>query len=205
MSSRSLTLIAFLSVAAFVLACGQQQAAVPPSGVNLASVASFDNLEKGDARAAALFVEAGKVIQHPRCVNCHPAGDRPLQGEDGAPHQPFVQRGADGHGVPGLQCSTCHHESNFDPGQVPGAPHWHLAPIEMAWEGLTLAEVCEQIKDPARNGGRDLEAIAKHMEQDPLVAWGWAPGEGREPVPGTQQQFADLIRAWVKNGAGCPS
>jgi len=29
------------------------------------------------ARSIALFREAGKVLQHPRCRNCHPAGDRP--------------------------------------------------------------------------------------------------------------------------------
>jgi hypothetical protein len=26
------------------------------------------------SRSIALFREAGKVLQHPRCLNCHPAG-----------------------------------------------------------------------------------------------------------------------------------
>ncbi|MEM7352659.1 MAG: Isoquinoline 1-oxidoreductase subunit, partial [Acidobacteriota bacterium] len=94
--------------------------------------------------------------------------------------------------------------ANYDHGRVPGAPHWHLAPIEMAWEGLSLGQICEQIKDPARNGGRDLAAIVSHMEDDPLVAWGWAPGADREPAPGDQTTFAGLIAAWVIAGAACP-
>ena len=38
---------------------------------------------------------------------------------------------------------------------IPGNPNWHLAPIEMAWEGKTLGQICEQIKDKARNGNMD--------------------------------------------------
>lgn len=105
-------------------------------------------------RSIALFTEAGKVIQHPRCVNCHPAGDRPQQGDDGHPHQPLAVRGAGGFGAVGMQCPTCHQRANFDPGGVPGHPAWHLAPIEMAWVGKSLGEVCIQIKDPNRNGGK---------------------------------------------------
>src|SRR5207249_1290663 len=85
------------------------------------------------AVAKALFVEAGKVLQHPRCLNCHPAGDRPSQGT-GYPHQPPVQRGADGLGVTTMRCTTCHQAANFDPGRVPGSPKWHLAPASMAWQ-----------------------------------------------------------------------
>ena len=144
----------------------------------LSRAASFASVE-GDAKAASLFTEAGKVLMHPRCVNCHPAGDEPMQGDKSEKHEPWVQRGADGFGAPGLRCSACHHSANFDPGRVPGAPHWHLAPAEMAWEGLSLGEICEQIKDPARNGDRSLEEIVKHMREDPLVGWAW----GAESVP----------------------
>ena len=99
-------------------------------------------------RSAALFTELGKVLTHPRCVNCHPAGDRPRQGEQGRLHQPPVERGADGHGLAAMRCPICHQAANFDPGRVPGHPEWHLAPREMAWEGKTLGEICAQIKDP---------------------------------------------------------
>jgi len=92
-----------------------------------------------------------------------------------------------------------------DPGRVPGHPLWHLAPIEMAWAGKSLGEICEQIKDPKRNGGKSLDEIVHHMGEDSLVGWGWHPGVGRAPVPGTQQEFGALIKAWVEAGAACPS
>ena len=59
---------------------------------------------------------------------------------------------------------------------VPGNPIWHLAPREMAWEGKTVGEICAQIKDPARNGGRSLASLVEHIGEDHLVGWAWAPG-----------------------------
>lgn len=165
---------------------------------------AFAGIADESARSAALFTEAGKVLQHPRCVNCHPAGDRPLQGEDGRLHLPAVQRGDGGIGVEGLRCTACHQAANYDPAGVPGHPEWHLAPIEMAWEGKSLAEICEQIKDPARNGGKSMAALVEHAAHDSLVGWGWAPGEGREPAPGTQAVFGALMAAWADTGAVCP-
>jgi hypothetical protein len=58
------------------------------------------------ARSGALFTEAGKVLNSPCCMNCHPAGDRPLQGEAGRLHQPPVERGADGFGMVTMRCSA---------------------------------------------------------------------------------------------------
>ena len=117
----------------------------------LASPESFAAIGDTAARSAALFTELGKVLTHPRCVNCHPAGDRPRQTDARRLHQPPVERGADGFGLPAMRCPICHQQANFEPGRVPGNPDWHLAPREMAWEGKTLAEICTQIKDPARN------------------------------------------------------
>jgi len=170
----------------------------------LAAPESFAGIGDTAARSAALFTELGKVLTHPRCVNCHPAGDHPHQGEQGRLHQPPVERGADGHGLPAMRCSICHGEANFDPGRVPGHPEWHLAPRDMAWEGKTLAEICAQIKDPARNGGRSLDELVHHIGDDSLVGWAWAPGFGRHPAPGTQKQAKALTEAWVKTGAACP-
>jgi hypothetical protein len=74
----------------------------------------------------------------------------------------------------------------------------------MAWQGRSLGQICEQIKDPARNGKKDLAEIVEHSGHDHLVGWGWSPGAGRTPAPGTQAAFGDLIRAWVDTGAHCP-
>jgi hypothetical protein len=165
---------------------------------------SFDGISDTAERSAALFTEAGKVLTSARCVNCHPAGDRPLQGETHRLHQPPVARGPDGFGTPAMRCATCHQSANFDPAGVPGHPHWHLAPSEMAWQNKTPGEICTQIKDPARNGGRSLQQILTHVADDSLVGWAWAPGVGREPAPGTQKELGALIQAWLNTGAVCP-
>jgi hypothetical protein len=171
----------------------------------LASPESFVAIADTDARSAAIFTELGKVLTSPRCVNCHPAGDRPHQGDESRLHQPPVDRGVDGHGTQTMRCSICHQNTNFEPGRVPGHPEWHLAPREMAWEGKTLAEICAQIKDPDRNGGRKAEDLVHHIGTDTLVGWAWAPGFGRAPAPGTQKEAGALVDAWVKTGAACPT
>jgi hypothetical protein len=171
----------------------------------LATPESFAAIADTAARSAALFTEVGKVLTHPRCTNCHPAGDRPRQGDVSRLHQPPVERGPDGFGLAAMRCPICHQAANFEPGRVPGDPIWHLAPREMAWEGKTLGEICAQIKDPARNGGRSLEELVHHIGTDHLVGWAWAPGSGRRPAPGTQKEAGALADAWVKTGAVCPN
>jgi hypothetical protein len=174
------------------------------SSTTLAAPQSFDGISDAAERSAALFTEAGKVLTSARCVNCHPAGDRPLQGETHRLHQPPVARGPDGFGTPAMRCATCHQSANFEPAGVPGHPHWHLAPSEMAWQNKTPGEICTQIKDPAHNGGRSLQEILTHVADDSLVGWAWAPGGGREPAPGTQKELGALIQAWMDTGAVCP-
>ncbi len=164
----------------------------------------FAQITDAKARSIALFAEATKVITHPRCLNCHPKDERPTQKDSLQPHQPWVVRGSDGHGAPGMRCHTCHHDENFDPAGVPGHPKWALAPASMAWQGKTAGEICSQLLDEKRNGGMDHAELIHHMAEDSLVGWGWAPGSGREPVPGTQAAFGALIRAWIESGAHCP-
>ncbi|MBS0561949.1 MAG: Isoquinoline 1-oxidoreductase subunit [Proteobacteria bacterium] len=170
----------------------------------LAAPASFAGIADPAKRSAAYFTELGKVLTNPRCTNCHPATDRPRQGDSARLHQPPVFRGVDGFGLDSMRCTNCHRDSNFDPGHVPGHAGWHLAPAEMAWEGKTVSEICVQIKDPKRNGGRSLEDLIEHIGKDTLVGWAWAPGAGRTPAPGTQAQAGALVEAWVKSGAACP-
>lgn len=171
----------------------------------LRAVTEFAAIGDRAERSRALFAEAARVLLHPRCINCHPAGDTPHQGMQLALHDPPVVRGPDNHGVPGNECTTCHQDRNQELVRVPGAPGWHLAPLEMAWVGKSAHAVCTQLKDPARNGRKTLAQIAEHSAHDELVAWGWAPGAGREPAPGTQAQFGALIAAWIDTGAECPA
>jgi hypothetical protein len=165
---------------------------------------AFAVIADRDQRSQALFLEMSRVLLHPRCTNCHPDGDEPYQGMQARTHDPPVTRGAVDMGVVGMQCSNCHQSQNVELSRVPGAPGWHLAPRSSAWVGKTPRAVCEQIKDPERNGGKSLEQLREHNASDPLTGWGWHPGADREPVPGTQQQFGAITRAWIETGTQCP-
>ncbi|QDL91619.1 Isoquinoline 1-oxidoreductase subunit [Paroceanicella profunda] len=169
---------------------------------------AFAGITDEAARSAALFGEIGKVIESPRCMNCHPVTGGPTQGDDLHTHIPPVVRGEADMGAPGMSCNTCHGVENvtFPDGKssIPGHEAWHLAPVSMGWQGVSLADICVQIKDPERNGGRNLEDLYEHMAQDSLVGWAWHPGEGRAPAPGTQEQLGTLMRAWIDTGAACP-
>ena len=150
-----------------------------------------------------------QVISHKRCVNCHPSGDRPHQGEDSHLHRFEVQRGEEGHGLDALQCNSCHQEENNSFSGVPGAPHWHLAPRSMGWEGLTKVEIAHAMTDPAKNGGRSIQEIEKHLTEDPLVLWVFEPGvnhEGiaREKPPVSKEEYIAAVKKWVESGARIP-
>jgi hypothetical protein len=165
---------------------------------------TFASITNQAERSRALFVEAGRVIQHPRCLNCHPVGERPTQGNDGHPHSPLVVRGPDDKGAIAMRCTTRHQMRTTRHGRS-RHPMWHVAATSMAWQTKSLGQICEQIKDPRRNGGKTLAAIQEHMAHDSLVGWGWNPGGNREPAPGTQAQLGALVAAWIESGAACPA
>lgn len=169
---------------------------------------AFAGITDQNARSVALFNEMGKVLTHPRCMNCHPVTGGPTQGDDMHPHSPPVVRGEADFGAPGMNCSTCHGAENVKltghHGSIPGHQPWALAPVSMGWQGVSLGEICTQLKDPERNGGKSLEALYEHNAHDGLVGWGWDPGEGRTPAPGSQEIFGQLTRAWIDTGAACP-
>jgi len=176
----------------------------------LKPVSAFGGITDERARSAALFVEAAKVIMSPRCLNCHPSTREVTQGDDLHLHVPFVSAGRYGVGAPGLPCRSCHASSNTTTladsvRSIPGSQGWALAPASMAWQGKSIGDICEQIQDPARNGGKNLDKLRQHIAADPVVAWGFQPGEGRIPAPGTQAQLAELIDAWIATGAQCPT
>ncbi len=134
-------------------------------------------------KPADLFAPISAVLNHPRCMNCHPRDDRPRQGDDRHPHLQNVVRGADGLGFVNMRCTSCHGEENNLHSGLPGAPAWHLAPLSMGWQGLSDADLCTTLKDEKRNGGKTIAALVEHMEKDGLVLWGWNPGGDRAPMP----------------------
>lgn len=163
---------------------------------------------KPDATASrAAFMQVYRVLTSPRCQNCHPAGDAPLQGDDSHVHLQNVRRGADGHGVTAMRCDTCHQAANL-PGthMPPGNPKWALPPPEqkMVFVGRSPAALCRQIKDPKQNGGRSLEKLLDHIANDDLVGWGWNPGDGRTLPPLSRPDTAAQMKIWIEGGAACP-
>lgn len=162
------------------------------------------------ARGVEAFATVEKVFQHPRCSNCHIPGDQPLQFDAQTPHMMSVVRGPDGKGAVGLPCASCHGEANlpasYGPNAPPGAPHWSLPPPDhkMAWIGLPASQLCEMVKDRKRNGDRDFAALFKHVSEDKLVLWGWAPGGNRAPVPVPHDQFVLAFKTWIDAGGPCP-
>lgn len=161
-------------------------------------------------KSRAAFNEAVKVFFSARCANCHPAGDTPTQGDEMTPHTMAVTRGKDGHGVYGQKCATCHQLENL-PGlhMPPGASsEWHMPPADqpMVFQGLTAAQLCANFKDPKKNGGHKTlrEAMDHIQKKDPLVMWGWNPGNGRSVPPMSFEEFSAKIEEWVANGGACP-
>ena len=59
-----------------------------------------------EVASRAAFLAVYPVLMHPRCMNCHPKGDQPLQGEDSHIHLQNVQRGPDGKGLFAMKSFT---------------------------------------------------------------------------------------------------
>jgi hypothetical protein len=174
--------------------------------------------ERASARAAqteglAAWQQVHSVLTHPRCINCHTATSYPQQGDDRHRHFANVVRGPDGKGVPGLNCATCHQESNASTG-VPGGHNWHLAPLSMAWQdvndkALSSAAICRAVTDRSKNHNLDGAGLLKHHEEEALVLWAWQPGQrldgSERPVPPlTHAEFVAATRRWVEAGTPCP-
>lgn len=163
-----------------------------------------------EADAQEAFAVVRKVLQHPRCQNCHIPGDEPLQFDEGKVHSQNIVRGSNGMGAKGLACNACHETENppasYGPNMPPGAPGWRLpsARHKMVFIGLSGSELCRHLKDKEENGGMDLAALLKHVREDKLVLWGWDPGVGRAPVDVPHAEFVVAFRQWVEGGGACP-
>ncbi len=196
MANRVLMLFGLIACAtAAMLMASTSGAQAPPS--------KADGLEAWE--------KAFEVFSHPRCVNCHvpednrPRWSGPSYGAKAQYHGMNIIADDTRKKAAGLPCTSCHGVSNlpFAKG-APGAPHWALAPVEMVWWAKSSRDICEQIKDPARNGDKSLDEVVEHVRSDDLVQWGWNPGPGREPAPYSSAELADFLRNWVNSGAPCP-
>lgn len=179
--------------------------AAPPSVSTTAPPAKISAVKV--AKAATAWAQVYQVLMSPRCMNCHPTGDRPLQTDLSVPHTMNVSRQS---GTNGLACATCHQTQNSEAvgiaGGPPGALNWHLPAKEMPliFEGRTAPQLCRQLKNPAENGNKTLAQLLHHVEHDGLVLWGWNPGGNRTVPPLTHAEFTAAFRAWVDGGGACP-
>lgn len=179
-------------------------------GGAVALAASQEREASASPEALQAFGVVQKVLQHPRCQNCHIPGDAPLQFDQGLVHAQNVQRGPEGKGARGLACSTCHATQNppasYGAHMPPGATNWQLPPPEhkMVFIGLPAGELCRGLKNQEENGGKDLAALLEHVSHDKLVLWGWSPGVGRKPVDVPHAEFVAAFKQWTEAGAPCP-
>lgn len=188
-------LISFIAVFSFTIrdaALVQKERITDPVKDSIASVTAFRDVYR--------------VLMHPRCMNCHPAGDVPLQGDDSHLHGMLPRRGKDGKGVYAMKCSNCHQPTHLDgPAKPPGHPDWHLPPanMKMVFEGKTPYQLAKQLINPKTNGNKTLQQLKAHAD-DGLVKVGWNMGEGRTPPPLSHAEFKKAWVTWIDNGAYAP-
>lgn len=173
-----------------------------------ASKADISYVVKKDSVASVkAFKQVYTVLMSARCMNCHPSGDIPLQGDDNHLHTMAPKRGVDGKGVYAMKCANCHQPSNT-PGlhMPPGNPNWHLPPanMKMVFQGRTPRQLAQQLVDPKRNGNKDMKKLIEHAD-DGLVLAGWNPGDGRTLPPMSHAAFKKAWITWLTTGAYAPS
>ncbi len=159
-----------------------------------------------------------EVASHPRCANCHVGADHrpmwsgPSYGKT-RPHGMNIYAGESRIGAETVPCGTCHTTAESAGENVNATPHapprvamgWQLAPVQAEWFGKSSAYICEQLKDPERNGNRTIREVAVHLDHDLILHWAWTPGGGREPAPHSLQAAMDALMKWAAAGTPCPT
>lgn len=173
-----------------------------------APVAVTSKVARDSIVSVKAFMQVYKVLMSPRCMNCHPSGDAPLQGDDSHVHTMNVKRGVDGRGLYSERCSTCHQNENTAGLHMPpGNPKWGLPPanMRMVFQGRTPRQLALQILDPKQNGGRTKAQLIDHMANDGLVGWAWHPGDGRSLPPLSRAALVAQVKLWIAKGAYAPA
>lgn len=170
------------------------------------NVESNTTAARDSVASVKAFMNVYKVLISPRCVNCHPSGDIPLQGDSSVVHTMLPRRGKDGKGMYAMKCSNCHQPANTAGLHAPpGNPSWHLPPanMKMVFQGRTASQIARQLKDPKQNGNKNMQQLLEHAS-DTLVKWGWNPGDGRTLPPLTYAEFKKEWYTWIEKGAYVP-
>ncbi len=165
-------------------------------------------IKKDSIVSVNAFMGVYAVLESARCMNCHPSGDIPLQGDDSHLHTMGVKRGLDGKGVYAMKCANCHQSTNLIGLHMPpGNPKWGLPPanMKMIFQGRTPHELALQLIDLKQNGGKTGQQLINHVTYDSLVLAGWHPANGLKFPPMSHQKFAALFKKWIITGAYAPN
>lgn len=168
--------------------------------------ANLEVISKDSIASVNAFLDVYKVLMSPRCMNCHPSGDIPLQGDDSHIHTMLPQRGKDGKGVYAMKCSNCHQPTNLEGlHKPPGHPDWHLPPagMKMVFQGKSPGQLAKQLVNPKTNGNKTIKQLIEHAD-DGLVKVGWDMGEGRTTPPLSHEEFKKAWITWIETGAYAP-
>lgn len=185
-----------------------------------AGAADLDLTPPGSATVAQgleAWARIYEVASHPRCANCHTGpSDRPMWSGPSygtpRPHGMNIRAGESRIGAETLPCQTCHTTKDEDWKSANTTPHaaprvatfWQLAPVEAHWFGQSSDQICAQLRDPDRNGGRDAAELAEHLGHDVILHWAWTPGGTREPAPYSLQAHVTDLLTWGVAGMPCP-
>jgi len=173
----------------------------------LSDDATYNRVNTDSVESVLAFEQVYTVLMSPRCMNCHPSGDRPLQGDDSHIHTMNVQRGKDGTGLYALKCSNCHQpENTLGLHTPPGNPKWKLPPadMKMVFQGRSAHDLALQIMDYNRNGHKNKAQLLEHA-RDTLVKAGWNMGGDRTPPPLQYDEFVKVWDTWINKGGYAPA
>lgn len=168
--------------------------------------AEYYRYNKDSVESVKAFMQVYRVLMSPRCMNCHPSGDIPLQGDSSVLHKMSPKRGRDGKGLYAMKCANCHQTENTEGlNKPPGSPNWHLPPanMKMVFQGRTPNQLAKQLVDRKRNGNKSMTDLLHHAD-DELVLVAWNPGEGRTHPPMSHAEFKKAWTTWISKGAYAP-
>ena len=196
-----------LAGAAAIIAVGMAvSAAQPDPAKTLRSVQSFASI--ADEKAAlAGAVPGGGQGHHARALHELPSGRR----SSGARRRPASAHAA---GRARRRQLRRHRHALHDvprPGELRSRPASRAIPSGTWRRSRWRGSASRWARSASRSRTRSATAASRwrssmhHMAEDSLVGWGWNPGVGREPAPGTQKEFGALFKAWVDTGAVCPA
>jgi len=204
-------LLAIIAVAVIISAAFKKDEPIKPGARNHVGATLKDDRKKADAQrtkeSKQAFLKAYTVFMNPRCMNCHPDGNQPLQGDDSHVHLQNVTRGPEGKGVFAMKCKNCHQDTNLEGyGFPPGNGHWQMPPANrpMVFQGKSARELAIHFKNNKFTGFKTLNDMIKHVDEEGLVISSFNPPAGVTKIPMSHEEFVATVKEWIDKGAAVP-